>query len=394
MAKVEFICQRLGVSDSAEKIKECLSLSKIKEATICVAFARYDGVHTLIDSMKSIGQKMKVIVGINNGITSAQALAYILSTNAKLYVVNTANSVTFHPKTYYALNSVEAKVILGSANLTNSGLNSNIEFSTYSTFLLADSNDKASFKCLNDSVSSLLTKYNQNVFQVSDDSKIQELLDNELIEDERIVRLAKATTKNNSATVAKQSAMLAPKFHSSSHTNPIFEKFTSSRPTKLKQKSNSKSLSTPSTYDDYKLIWESNGLAERDLNIPTGKKTNPTGSMGLKKGNWDIDQRSYFRSKAFNKLAWKKFISRSKSEQEETSADFDIRIQGVDRGIFNLKITHDPRTDTPSYKQNNMMTHLHWGKAKSIIADKNLLGSYMRLYIGVNNPKNFLIEII
>ena len=40
------------------------------------------------------------------------------------------------------------------------------------------------------------------------------------------------------------------------------------------------------------LVWESKPLVERDLNIPKGENTNPTGSMGLKKGLYEeIDRK-------------------------------------------------------------------------------------------------------
>jgi hypothetical protein len=35
------------------------------------------------------------------------------------------------------------------------------------------------------------------------------------------------------------------------------------------------------------LVWESKPLSERDLSIPTGTNTNPTGSMGFKKGLYE-----------------------------------------------------------------------------------------------------------
>jgi len=51
------------------------------------------------------------------------------------------------------------------------------------------------------------------------------------------------------------------------------------------------------------LIWESGKLTERDLNIPKGSNTNPTGSMLFKKGKTeDIDQRHYFRDTVFSAL--------------------------------------------------------------------------------------------
>src|SRR5690606_12756867 len=74
------------------------------------------------------------------------------------------------------------------------------------------------------------------------------------------------------------------------------------RPVKEIKKLKNKDITTE---EDWILMWESNGLTERDLNIPTGPNTNPTGSMLFKKGNMDdIDQRHYFREDVFVDLDW------------------------------------------------------------------------------------------
>ena len=145
--------------------------------------------------------------------------------------------------------------------------------------------------------------------------------------------------------------------------------------------------------DQFELLWESKALTERDLNIPRGTNTNPTGSMGMKKGNCDVDQRSYFRNNVFQHLDWQDFNARSGALQEQTTATFKLNIHGEDRGDFKLRITHDPRTDTESYAQKNMMTHLHWGDAKGIIANREYLGKFMRLYRSKKDKKYFLLTI-
>ena len=52
MSTLEFICQRIPPSPSiSEKIKECLAVDQIIAGTVCVAFARYDGVASLSKSL-------------------------------------------------------------------------------------------------------------------------------------------------------------------------------------------------------------------------------------------------------------------------------------------------------------------------------------------------------
>lgn len=380
MSTLEFICQRIPPSPSiSEKIKECLAVDQIIAGTVCVAFARYDGVETLYESFRSVGNNLNVIVGINNGITSAQALARILDTGAKLYVVNTGNSVIFHPKIYYAEGSTEIRSLIGSANLTNSGLNSNIECCAYSILKKNKPEDMASFNALRRYINTLLNNYQNNVFFIENISDINTLLDSGYLENENR-QTVQYVTAGNSSRVLKQKEMFAVKTLSLPHATDVFSKFPVSTSVQLQL--------PQKTLQNFMLLWESNKLSERDLNIPKGKNTHATGSMGLKKGNSKIEQKSYFRTHVFDKLTWK-----LNSHKEEAVANFTFKILGNNIGPFKLKITHDTRTNTTSYKQNNMMTHLHWGEAKSVISDDRLLNRYMRLYRDTNDPQSFLIEI-
>ncbi len=391
MAYVEFIGQRLlGSSTTADKVMECFSLEHLINAVMCVAFARFDGVETIFRCLCGIDNRMKVIVGINNGITSAQALARILEAGVELYVVNTGNSVTFHPKVYYGRNATSVRAIVGSSNLTNAGLNSNIEFSSYSVLTLTLPEDQRAFEQLNGYVEALLAAYPPAcVFKIENTDNIHELLNAYLLENESVMRNVPPILFPQSPPESSTITMMLPTIRSYSHANPIFSSF----PPAPIPMHNAFAAPQNAGSLNYVLIWESGDLTKRDLNIPTGVNTNPTGSMGLKKGNWAVDQRSYFRENVFQSLTWQPFTARSNVQQEEAWANFQIRVQGICRGTFTLRITHDPRTDTPSYRQSNMMTHLHWGEAISVIANRDLLSRIMRLYRNEANRTEFIIEI-
>ena len=142
-----------------------------------------------------------------------------------------------------------------------------------------------------------------------------------------------------------------------------------------------------------KLLWTSGPLSQRDLNIPKGSNTNPTGSMLFKKGKTEeIVQRHYFRDEVFSALTRTKDINEDTAHLERATALFKIIIDGKDYGGFDLIITHNPLTDTRSYEQNNSMTSISWGAAKEIIAKEELIGKNANLY--KNNKKGeFILEI-
>lgn len=129
-----------------------------------------------------------------------------------------------------------------------------------------------------------------------------------------------------------------------------------------------------------------------DLTIPSGKGTNPTGSMLLKKGDYDIDQQQYFRNNVFAGLKWEQKVGKP-SHFEYATAKFHFIIDGIDNGTYELTMKFDSRTNTTSYLQRQPNVHLSWGDAKNIIRNKNLLGQIMHLYRVDGKNDEFVIEI-
>jgi hypothetical protein len=143
---------------------------------------------------------------------------------------------------------------------------------------------------------------------------------------------------------------------------------------------------------DYYLVWESNELAERDLSVPSGATTHATGSMLWKKGAIEnIDQRHFFREEVFSGLTWKR--DPNKKHLERTEGTFELVVKNLNYGKFKLRLTHNTDMTSRTYLQNNAMTQLHWGPAKAIVAQRDLLGRTMFLYRKDTNPPEFLIEI-
>ncbi len=118
--------------------------------------------------------------------------------------------------------------------------------------------------------------------------------------------------------------------------------------------------------------------------------------MLFKKGALeDIDQHHYFRQEVFAQLDWTHDDTSGREHLERAEASFQIVVGGVNQGSHRLKITHNPRTDTKTYKQGNSMTALHWGKARPLIAQEGLLGRTIQLYRDDEDPKgnSFVLEV-
>ncbi len=381
MAQPSFILQgvRKG-NDHESALKRLLTMDNLSHAILSVAFVRESGVSVIAEQLSAKAKNMSVLVGIRNGSTSAQGLIALLSCKIKLFVVDTgATSPIFHPKIYLGANKATALAIIGSANLTNAGLNRNIEGSTILVLNREEPKDEEFYQDILAAFSSLQHDYPEHVLQITRKRQISELLDQGRIEDERYTPPPRLMRLRNQATRDKLKRI---------------KLITKQHPVTITKKQRKEKKGTKQYPGLYELVWISKGLTERDLNIPSGKNTNATGSMLWKKGaSGDIDQRIYFRDDVFANLKWVKESKKGYEHLERTLTKFEISIKGINYGSFSLKMTHNTRKDSSAFKQNNAMTQIHWGAVKDIIAQKDLLGREMRLYRKIDDKTTFIIDI-
>lgn len=388
MAKINHLLQGLNKNeDHLAAFEEFMKLENIKGVFLSIAYVRESGVELIESTIAPFKRKIQFFIGIRNGVTSAQALKRLIKNRIKPTLVDTASTSTiFHPKIFMTYSDRLAKIIIGSANLTAGGLLRNIEASTLIDLDLALPDDKKYLHSIIDTFNTLKTNHPHNIFDISKASEINNLLNMGRLVDEKKIVAPKIVGKKKEKEPEDINKIKLS-------TRKITTKVTQTRLSKIKKSpkiKNAKQIEESS----WILLWESKPLTERDLNIPKGRNTNPTGSMLLKQGNFEgIDQRHYFRDEVFNKLRWHLDEVPSKSHLERATAPFQIIIKGISFGILNLRLTHNTRKDTKSYEQSNAMTQLHWGDAKKIIAKNHLLDCTLRLYKPVKENDSFIIDI-
>ena len=129
MLSPKLFFQRL---DGADFVNELAQASlNYNEGIISVAFARKNGADIICNNIL-INKNIIFFIGINNGVTSKQALEYLITKDIHqdIYLVNTGSSQQiFHPKIFcfYEKSLNEGVLCLGSSNLTSGGFESNIE---------------------------------------------------------------------------------------------------------------------------------------------------------------------------------------------------------------------------------------------------------------------------
>jgi HKD family nuclease len=393
MADLNFILQAVTTATHAASIRTLLQLPKPNKVLISVAFARTTGLDAIHDHLKPLVGKTKFFVGIRNDITSIQAVKRLLELNLELYAVDTGSRQTiFHPKLYLAANETNATAIVGSANMTFSGLHNNIEISTCMALdLTKSSTDRIFLDAVVSAFDKMLATHPNHVFRIIDKKHATKLFEEGRLADETVIL---APVAGSSVRKGERDNLAPMKLTRVRRPRP-----TSAKAIPTKSAAPPKGIATkvapvsakPITGTKY-LVWESKPLSERDLSIPKGANTNPTGSMGFKKGLYgDIDQRHYFYEEVFNELQWK--ADAPDSKKQRATAKFELVIKNISYGVFNLVVAHSTDTTSASYLQSNFTTQLHWGVARPLIARQDLLGRNLYLYRKDSTPPEFMIEI-
>lgn len=370
-----------GIDARSNILQDVCGALSLPGANIIItsAYLRERAVAELADILRQAGGRGLVIVGIRNGVTSCQALKALVATGVQVYVVDTgAADIIFHSKLYAAYTSDEAVLICGSANFTPSGLWRSFEAITTTRLDLTDADDRRVWDSVRAAIDQMLAFDPENVFRVENNEKVDELLLSGRVANERIPRPS-ASVGSTSIGSGKG----VPRIKSLSRKVP--GRAVSPAPGKKSVKKGAvvPAVCPPSRYVE---VWKSKELVRRDLNLPNAQGTNPTGSMLLKKGQYDIDQQVYFRFTAFADHDWSARPDKPAYFQY-AEVNFRFVINSIDYGVHKVEIKYDSRTDTATYHQKQPMASISWGDCKQFICDESLLGRVMTIYRDTDSGK-------
>lgn len=185
---VEYIGQGLYDEENytcGNHICSALNSDFYTDMNFFVAFLRRTGLFEIIKFLKKAKDKGKNItfyVGIDQKVTSRQALEKLLELNIPTYVYS-SSSYIYHPKLYLFEGKDKNRVIIGSSNFTNNGLFNNVEASVLLDFTNLDKSGMKFLNQVKDYFSPLLEFDDPNITEVTLDY-IQELSDNGLLSNE------------------------------------------------------------------------------------------------------------------------------------------------------------------------------------------------------------------
>jgi HKD family nuclease len=357
------------------------------------AFASQAGVNGLSKHISNAKKHLKVITivtGVDQKGTSMEALEALLDLDVEAYVFYQPSITIFHPKIYLFEGDNKSELILGSSNLTSQGLFTNVEASLLVSIDNKSAGDQQIIKQLKEYFSGIFDHTDPNIKKITK-QLIQDLVKSRVVptEAERKAIQDKAEKTENVTT-----ENLISKIFPKRAIAQIPAEFGGVRKPSPKAIAKASPVRVPVKSKPSELLWQSGRLTQRDLNIPKGSNTNPTGSMLFKKGKTgDIDQRHYFRDTVFSSLKWVRDKDPKTSHLERANALFKIIIDGKEAGDYELTLTHNTKTDTRSYKQKNSMTQISWGKAKRVIAKDGLIGKSASLFKNAGKKDEFTLTI-
>jgi|SRR5579859_398685 len=160
---------RLRVGDFLNK---AISDDQYRLFRFAVAYMRLSGLDRLgpsIETLLNRGGHVFGAVGIDEEITSIEALEMLAQMSSDSTIFYTVSGFIYHPKLYIISGEKQAVAVVGSPNLTSDGLFRNVEFATAIHLDFASTIDFEVYKQYEAFINELLNTEHTNVQPVTDD---------------------------------------------------------------------------------------------------------------------------------------------------------------------------------------------------------------------------------
>lgn len=354
-----------------------------------VAFVKKSGVYRIQEAMQTFQDnngEIKGVAGIDSKGTSIQGLQLLLQLTNKLYIYHDVNqSHSFHPKIYiFEKEGENAKIFLGSNNLTSGGMFTNYEIGMEYDFNLQNHDDLTEFNIIK-KIFDDYTDIDNSCCKLLDEHILTQLNEENLLEDESISKTMQReagehSTHVNNISFGTNTFPPAPTPYRKTLTPNIIEEMQTEEIV---------------VQDEWelkgRLLWKKPKLPASDV-LYEKAGTNPTGGLRFIQARWKvmgetIDHTTYFKG-LFEDFDW--VVEKTKPFVETTNVLFNMMILDRNVGIHSLTIRHKPSGEAG---QGNYTTILSWGELGDLIRTSNLLGKDFYLYAPANGQKEpFYIE--
>ena len=231
-----------------------------------VAFVSTGGLKNIIDQMlafREAGGEIKLYLGVNLNATSKEALEKLLEHEIESYVIYSPNNIIYHPKIYAFEGGEVTRTIIGSSNLTTSGLFQNVEASVCVDFENDDENGSNFVADIYEHFNSIINLENQSCQRLTPDI-LTLLIENKIVLPEAVNRAK--TNKINQEFGQKD-------FTKNNELLETFGKLKLKRPPKGFKKVVRKEELIVEPDENINVVYEATTLVAGSMWIETGKMT-------------------------------------------------------------------------------------------------------------------------
>lgn len=159
-----------------------------------VAFVSTGGLKNIIEEViafKGAGKEVVLYVGVDLNATSKEALESLLDHKILTYIIYSPNNIIYHPKIYTFTGDENKRAIVGSSNLTASGLFQNFEASVSVDFAADDDKGNEFLSSIYDHFNGIINHENSSC-QLLTLEVLEILLESKVVLPESVTR-----SKNN-----------------------------------------------------------------------------------------------------------------------------------------------------------------------------------------------------
>lgn len=268
---IKFIAQGLNVEyhhPAGKKIIEALSQNNYDSFTAFVAFVSSSGIRNIEDQLiafKNSGGSIRLYIGVDLYGTSKEALEKLIELEIPTYIVFSPNGIVYHPKIYTFEGEKRSFIIVGSSNLTASGLFQNIEASVCVSCLEEDEKGREFLSDIYDHFNSLLSNEATCCSQLNT-GILDLLVKNKIVLPESVNRdiFNKIVSENTKVSSLDKEKLLR-----------IFEKLKPNRPPKGYKRSVKQEIIVPgeNSTEDSSVVFNAIEIRCNSMWIETGQMT-------------------------------------------------------------------------------------------------------------------------
>jgi len=159
------------------------------EFRAAIAFIKRSGTKHIkgpLSEFVNRGGRVVITAGVDVGGTTVEGLEdllFSLDNRGELFVFHNANSSTFHPKIYLFKNDRQAKILIGSANMTEGGLFTNYEAGLYILLNLDSPTDSELLHRIESTLNEWSTEQDGICFRVTADLIERLTLENQITDE-------------------------------------------------------------------------------------------------------------------------------------------------------------------------------------------------------------------